>query len=380
MVSSELAECYSSSRVLVCCAYECLRIINYLSHSTLYDIQNLLVLGNVISNNMNAGVTWCLLGITIRLGQSLGLHRACPPSTPPHEVAIREEVWWRIVWQDSLISITYDRASATPTISHHNSIQHSSSLRLSYADCMKNLCEFGLLIVQERTENPDLRNEMRRIKQHSDEIDVTMSRAYLYLQDPTACRSIRDQVEYWNLFMHRSYILSELYRPGLRRKASLETADLRQRCIANLENTVEAFIGLQNVMRFATQSWAAVHRSLSSALLLGILRQPITNERARTLLDRLISIMSTMNSTLDPSEVSAPVSRAVIALSQLNSSLAAEIDIRDGTPSIQLSNLDKPDVADGSVQQPKQEPDKDNSPHDLMERILWGNSRQRQYS
>jgi hypothetical protein len=47
---------------LVCCAYECLRIVNYLSHSTIVDIQCLLVLGNVISNNMNAGVAWALLG------------------------------------------------------------------------------------------------------------------------------------------------------------------------------------------------------------------------------------------------------------------------------------------------------------------------------
>lgn len=50
------------SQVFVCCAYECLRIINYLSHSNLLDVQNLLVLGNVISNNMNAGVAWSLLG------------------------------------------------------------------------------------------------------------------------------------------------------------------------------------------------------------------------------------------------------------------------------------------------------------------------------
>jgi hypothetical protein len=32
----------------------------------LIDIQNLLVLGNVLSNNMNAGVAWSLLGILYR--------------------------------------------------------------------------------------------------------------------------------------------------------------------------------------------------------------------------------------------------------------------------------------------------------------------------
>lgn len=55
------------SQVFVCCAYECLRIINYLSHSNLSDVQNLLVLGNVISNNMNAGVAWSLLGKSLFL-------------------------------------------------------------------------------------------------------------------------------------------------------------------------------------------------------------------------------------------------------------------------------------------------------------------------
>lgn len=49
--------------LVVCCAYECLRIINYLSNANILDIENLLVLGNVISNNMNAGVTWSLLGM-----------------------------------------------------------------------------------------------------------------------------------------------------------------------------------------------------------------------------------------------------------------------------------------------------------------------------
>jgi uncharacterized protein YejL (UPF0352 family) len=33
-----------------------------LSNPTLTDIQSMLVLGNVISNNMNAGVAWAFLG------------------------------------------------------------------------------------------------------------------------------------------------------------------------------------------------------------------------------------------------------------------------------------------------------------------------------
>ncbi|EOD46235.1 putative c6 transcription protein [Neofusicoccum parvum UCRNP2] len=50
-----------TSQVYICCSFECLRITNFLSHSNLETIQTLLILGNVMSNNMNAGVAWSLL-------------------------------------------------------------------------------------------------------------------------------------------------------------------------------------------------------------------------------------------------------------------------------------------------------------------------------
>jgi hypothetical protein len=62
--SSELPrkERQMKSQVYICCAYECLRIVNYYTQTTLEDLQVLLVLGKVISNNMNAGTSWSLLG------------------------------------------------------------------------------------------------------------------------------------------------------------------------------------------------------------------------------------------------------------------------------------------------------------------------------
>lgn len=63
------------TRPAVCCAYECLRIVNYLSHSTVVDIQTLLILGNVLSNSMNAGTAWCLLGpSTIPVAPATAVH------------------------------------------------------------------------------------------------------------------------------------------------------------------------------------------------------------------------------------------------------------------------------------------------------------------
>lgn len=58
----------------VCCSYQCLRMTNFLSQPTIEAIQTLLVIGNVLSYNMNPGISYVLLGMTLRMGLALGLH------------------------------------------------------------------------------------------------------------------------------------------------------------------------------------------------------------------------------------------------------------------------------------------------------------------
>lgn len=59
---------------IVCCSYQCLRLTNFLSQPTIEAIQTLLVIGNVLSYNMNPGISYVLLGMTLRMGLALGLH------------------------------------------------------------------------------------------------------------------------------------------------------------------------------------------------------------------------------------------------------------------------------------------------------------------
>lgn len=47
---------------LVSCAYQCLRMMNYVSQPTVEAIQILLIISNVLSYNMNAGASYTLLG------------------------------------------------------------------------------------------------------------------------------------------------------------------------------------------------------------------------------------------------------------------------------------------------------------------------------
>lgn len=241
---------------------------------------------------------------------------------------------------------------------------------------MKILCSTGLEIVRERTHHSDFRLEMARIDSHRKDIDDMMEHAVRHLKDATACISIKNQLEYWNLYMHRSYVLSELHRTALRRKGTPpELIDLRALCIGHLADTVEAWLGLQNVTRFATQSWAAIHRSLSSALLLGILKQPQENHRVRILLDKLIQVMTSINSSSDPTEVSAPITRAIGALSRLNVGVVPDVVLQRSMtvvtgPSWDPANLTADALLYGSSPVEKKS-SSEGSPYEVMEKILW---------
>ena len=232
---------------------------------------------------------------------------------------------------------------------------------------MKILCTIGLEIVRERTHHTDLKVEVSRISSHRDELDRMMERAVHHLRDASASRSAKDQLEHWNLYMHRSYILSELYRATMRRKANTgDLQNLRMICMDHLADTVDAFLGLQAVTRFATQSWAAIHRGLSSALLLGILKQPRNSERVRMLLDKLVAVMTDINSSADLTEVSAPISRAITALSRLNDSKHDAV-ARQLSRSVSTATWEPVSAVDDGERKPSSE----NSPYEVMEKILW---------
>jgi hypothetical protein len=133
---------------------------------------------------------------------------------------------------------------------------------------------------------------------------------------------MREQLEYWNFNLHRSYILSELCRTTIRKEYGQAehkelALNLKAFCIENLANTVEAFLGLHNVTNFATQSWAAMYRSLSSALLLGMLGESHRNEHINGLLLQLVGVMSALLSQRDLGDLSAPLTRSVTALNKL---------------------------------------------------------------
>lgn len=250
---------------------------------------------------------------------------------------------------------------------------------MSYIECMRTLCKAGLEIIHERNTQRDSKSEVAHLVATRKHLAGLLNNAADHLRDNTQCRSIKQQLEHWNLYLHKSYIASELCRPILRKRRNADTGatdaaiSLRTTCIESLADTVEAFIGLQNITQFASQSWAAVHRSLSSALLLGILREPSRNERVHRLLSKLVSVMSSINAGMDVSESSAPISRSIEALKRF---LPNAIDTPGYTTGNTSSTMDDfttpPNFASGS---PHVYSSDEHSPYSIMDNILWGGER-----
>jgi hypothetical protein len=135
---------------------------------------------------------------------------------------------------------------------------------------------------------------------------------------------------------------------------------------------VSAFINLQRITSFAKQSWAATHRSLSSALLLCIIGETNRVDTTRQAVGELIDVMTDMYSDLGASEVPSPVSRSIAVLQSFVSpsiphqQIAGLVFEGDGTT--QLDGMLRPSTP-SSIQGISSD---DFSPYSKMNHILWG--------
>lgn len=249
---------------------------------------------------------------------------------------------------------------------------------------MRRLCKIGLDIVQQRAISRSAQQQLLRIIEYRDHIQEDFERMEDHLKEVSKCRSMKENLEFWNLYLHRSYILSELCRPTIRKKPfhgeCKELAlSLISLCIESLANTVEAFLGLQNITKFASQSWAAMHRSLSSALLLGILGEPAKNERIQKLVSKLATVISDVLTGVDPSELSAPLTRSITALQKLIPQPSGIVDNRNQIALGFGDYFSFDDHAISSVAGSSTAPspqqissDEGPSPYSIINSIFWG--------
>ncbi|KAJ5223371.1 hypothetical protein N7468_007913 [Penicillium chermesinum] len=284
-----------TSQVYVCCSYQCLRMTNFLSQPTIEAIQTLLVIGNVLSYNMNPGISYVLLGMTLRMGLALGLHVESSRFSVEERYR-RRHTWWSMAWQDSHFSLSYDRPSTTavsqPNIAYREGSQPGD---FSYFETLCKVISLALEVVRIRMLSPNAHITFSSFQEYQERIRQIMIEAKPYLRDPQYCSSSTEHLERVVLKLHSSYFCSELCRPSLKPsagRADANTVAMRKDCVSNLVTTVDAYIELHNISYHAARSWIALQRAISSAFLLAVVEEAKSDSHVLTALRRLEGIIA----------------------------------------------------------------------------------------
>ncbi|KAI1615534.1 hypothetical protein EDD37DRAFT_500688 [Exophiala viscosa] len=325
-----------TSQVYICCSYQALRMANFLTHPCLETIEASLIIGNVLSYNMNPGVAYIFLGMTLRMAFSIGLQINSNHFTEA-EKWTRRRIWWALAWQDSHFAVSYDRPTSSvlciPDIPYG---KYSSPGDRSYAESMFAIIKETQEIVRERLLHPRSYMTWETIRKYTDEIANIVALGADHLRDRNKCYRTTQHLERLALRLHSSYIVSELCRPALkepsassgegatasnltpiqspggRRKSSHPNqsphsptsdaavrAQLRRDCVQALEAAVAAYVELHSRSKFAARSWIGIQRAMSAAFLLGTLPDTGSDQQRLTLLRELEQVIA-QRTTEDP--------------------------------------------------------------------------------
>lgn len=235
---------------------------------------------------------------------------------------------WTIVWQDSLLSLSFDR-SPIAVITRCKVPLSPIALTegFTYTEAMYHLCQRVLDFVKnDSVSEPDY----NQIIANSVDVENIRQRVLPALRIKDKCRTVQDRLQYFALRLHTSFVVSVLCRPALRRgengMSSDQKAIIAEKCKQNLTETVRMYLKMHSLSVIPTRSWAFTYHGLSSAVLLGILGETKTDPEVRQLQGDLISALSVTAAKEQPStvpksdkdiELSGPLSRALAALKNI---------------------------------------------------------------
>jgi hypothetical protein len=331
----------------VCCSYQALRMTNFMSQPSLETVQCFLIIGNVLSYNMNPGVAYILLGMALRMAFTLGLQTDSHQFSGPQQY-LRRRVWWALAWQDSHFSMSYDRPSSSALCGPEIPYRRTSTAGFrSYPESMFRIIKLTQDIIRGRMVKPRANLSWCAIQSYKEEVTKIVAEGAVHLRERNHCASKTQHLERLALKLHSSYITSELCRPALKEQNTPEsegrksshsscatsgerqqshcksppqttpgaaeplTTQLRRECIANLVLTIDAYLELHSISNHAARSWIGIQRAISAAFLLGITQESHHDQQIHNILRNLESVISErtrMDSTFfDVTDLHSPV-------------------------------------------------------------------------
>ncbi|KAK4188592.1 protein RDR1 [Podospora australis] len=344
-------------------SFHFLRLGNFLLRPNLDSIQALLMTSFVLLNDMKAEASWALLGLTCRLAQSLGLHRAQQIDDRQNLEIVKKEksrrkLWWTCLWHDTLTSLSFDRSPITNIPCCPIPMSPTAETEgWAYLEAMYHLCK----IISDRL-NPDAiaNATYAQILDNCNAVEYVRDNCYSQLRSKDACKTELDCLQHFAIRLHTSFVISVCCRPALMRESTQLNPEqktfLADRCKENLTETVRMFLAMHQLSVIPTRSWAFTYHGLSSAVLLGILGDSKLDPEVRQLQGDLISALSATAAKEETSpqphiqrsdhdiELSGPLSRALTALKNIyaHGSVIGPAGLKDGNLSIPGSGTRTP--------------------------------------
>ncbi|KAL4772547.1 fungal-specific transcription factor domain-containing protein [Aspergillus nidulans var. acristatus] len=245
------------SKVFTCSSFHCLRMSNFFYHTDLDQIQAMALICHCLRNNLDTNTAWILMGTTMRLAQSIGLHEISP-ALPPKEQIRQSRLWWTLIWQDTFLSFTYDRPPSSSTAEGCTIPRISESPGLSFQECVFKICQI-------------ISNQSQLKGQHSaldykTELEGVLDEASPFLTSKVHCRSLQGHLERLALGIHVGYAIcrvSQIHLDSMTdSSSSAVAADSRRRAMQVVEN----FLELHRLCSTVCRSWAFVHNAVSCAI------------------------------------------------------------------------------------------------------------------
>ncbi|RDK43510.1 hypothetical protein M752DRAFT_283201 [Aspergillus phoenicis ATCC 13157] len=256
-----------------------------------FNVCAMALIGHCLRNNLDTNSAWILMGATIRLAQSIGLHETSP-SLPEAEQFERSRLWWVLIWQDTFLSFTYDRPLGTIAMNCPIPYKHDTD-GLGFQECVFAICHQIIDEARQKTTDgpQDPLESMRKSKR---QLDGIRDAAALFLADKRRCVSLQDHLERLALGVHLGYVTCRIDRVYLdgHTGAPFPTA-IAVDCVQRAMQAIESFLDLHRYSASVCRSWAFVHNAVSCAITLKSLNHVPVDERRKSdlLVQRLIAVL-----------------------------------------------------------------------------------------
>ncbi|OJK03560.1 hypothetical protein ASPACDRAFT_22265 [Aspergillus aculeatus ATCC 16872] len=193
-------------------------------------------------------------------------------STKADCAILTHENRWAMAFQNSHFSLAYDRPSIT--MISQPEIPYDPKSMPGHRGYFETLCRIISVILEMLrnlmfTHHSHLRyHEIREFKQR---IERILAEAAPHLRFEERCTTLAEHIERTELRLHSSYFISFMCRVSLDPDAHMDEQRreiIKEDCLTNLSNTIQAFIELHSINAHASRTWISLQRTIASAFLL----------------------------------------------------------------------------------------------------------------